>query len=223
MSVIYNGSDTANYQHCQQHPDDPYCYCNAIPAACIGAMAQYANSDPNSNYDYANWLSGHCTAANMTSPECRSYANSYTSYGVIDKPMTDFCKTEIGQTDDLCSCINSKLGYCANKFDKNCKNKNGYQTFDMITATCPDMLTCDQQVTLDKGALSLLTHITQNCSTSSEQTILDRLTSPLSTEITKPAVLNNAFFTIMFDLPVYIYLVVMMLILLILIAVGMAA
>jgi hypothetical protein len=219
MSVIYNGPDTSAYQTCQKYPNTAYCYCNATPDACapppisLTSLCSQGNNAAQ-NYNCTNWLSSWCTPDRMGDSLCQKYAQSTAAKGQIDDNMKVYCASAAGRDSDLCSCINSPVGFCANKFDKNCIKKNGYETYDMISTSCPDYLTCKQQVNLSTGALAVLMNVSQTCSTGATATIEDELKGPLSDTIDNPYP-NNSFINTIFSWPLYLFLIIFLFILLI--------
>lgn len=91
--------------------------------------------------------------------DCRNFV--INSSGKLDDTMVaNYCQTN--PNDDLCSCISSEIP-CPNKFDTNCIKKGGYKTTDMSTVTCPNILNCNQFLTLSPGAQAVATNVEQNC------------------------------------------------------------
>jgi cobalamin biosynthesis Mg chelatase CobN len=116
---------------------------------------------------------------------CRSFIQSSTADGLMDTAMSAYCATTAGQADAICSCINSKIP-CPNKFDTRCTSNAGYVTNAMISATCPTIIDCTQQVTLTAADLSAIAanNIQQNCT--SNTTTGSGTTSQSQTNSTTP-------------------------------------
>jgi|ERR1700678_81739 len=124
---------------------------------CISWAAQ--------NPTQANVLSAnYCTPSMIKSDQnCRSWVASSNIQGTIDNLMvTEYCQNN--PTDTLCSCIMSEIP-CPNKFDNTCIQDGGYKTKDMMTVTCPNVLNCNQYITLSPGAKAVAVNFEQNCGT----------------------------------------------------------
>lgn len=117
---------------------------------------------------YKDTLRKYCTPDKiLTSQTCKNYVLDTRQQGQLDSVMASFCSQH--PTDDLCCYMNSKIT-CPNKFDTRCTSKAAYQTNPMISTKCPDMLTCNQYLTLDAQSKTFATNVQANCGTSSGST-----------------------------------------------------
>lgn len=91
--------------------------------------------------------------------KCREWVTN-EAQGKIDMTMIAFAKKY--PTDPLSTCINSKIP-CPNKFDSRCIQNAGYKTYDMLTTKCPDVLNCEQYVTLGPDSQSYAINVQQDC------------------------------------------------------------
>lgn len=92
---------------------------------------------------------------------CRNWVMSGEAQGKIDDIMVaQYCQQV--PDDPLCTCVMSTIP-CPNKFDVNCVNKGGYKTSDMVNSQCPNVLNCNQFLSLSPGAQALATNVEQDC------------------------------------------------------------
>lgn len=123
---------------------------------------QWASNNPNLAFTIKKQA---CTIDQIkNNPECRKWVMSSGTQGKIDTIMVgNFCQKY--PTDPLCNCVLSQIP-CPNKFDMNCISKGGYKTADMENVQCPNVLNCNQFLSLSPGAQAVATNIQQHCKSS---------------------------------------------------------
>lgn len=89
----------------------------------------------------------------------RPYCANYCTNGKCDTAMTAYCKTSKGSVDPRCSCINSaatdpSVGINPKCIDGKCLS-TGYLTNNMIQTNCPNVINCNQQVSIKTMGIQL--------------------------------------------------------------------
>lgn len=100
---------------------------------------------------------------------CKSFANELVSNNdfSLDQSMISYCSSN--PLDEICNCINSPIAKLKGNNNPKCYDdkciRYGYPTQNMQNTSCPNIVTCDQQILLaNSGAqLSNTLKLDQNC------------------------------------------------------------
>lgn len=157
-------------------------YKNPNGNACIQSMMNYCSTG-SAIYNIAkcrDWANAQPAAAkelqlryaklNPGDPNSLSFCKNLAAKGdsSCDDIYINFCRANPNHA--ACSCINSvvaKAGLNVNPscIDNVCFTGSGYQTLNMLSKPCPNVVSCDMKVTLNQNGYSLNTNvpISQNC------------------------------------------------------------
>jgi hypothetical protein len=157
-----------------QPPGYPKSTCDPtlVPGStgCVETMYSWCTQnetnmvDPKctSLHEYPQIMTRYCNSIDKitNSQLCRAYLSTPEAGGNIDTTMVQYCNK--APTDSLCCFIKSTIP-CPNKFDTRCTGVPAYQTSSMVSTVCPDVLTCNQYISLSPGAKAYATKFDQSC------------------------------------------------------------
>lgn len=145
------------------------------------------NAGAGGNYIYA-WYKKMSDAeyCALTTTLGTPYCANYCTNGKCDTAMTTYCKTSKGLTDPRCSCINSaasdpSIGINPKCIDSKCLS-TGYLTTNMIQTNCPNIINCNQQVSINNAGLQLRSDV--NVSSDCNENKQEDVPADTSSEIT---------------------------------------
>ena len=139
-----------------------------------------------------NIYNTYCDANNILNNEnCKKW--SLDNNGSNDHNMGIFCSSN--PNDPICACINSEIE-CPNKFDTKCITPTAYKTNDMLNATCPPVMNCNQYINLSPEAQAIAVKPTQTCETTTN--------GETSSSITNEKDISNETFFNKFKIPIIV-------------------
>jgi len=162
-----------------------YCITNPTAAGCtdVESYCRKQGEDAYNDILCYKFLPARCQTTNMQSGDiCDWYSNMDFSWGTVDKTVADFCN--VHPTDPKCTCLSSQIN-CPDKFDSTCV-AGGYRNYNMMKQSCPNVLSCDQQVGLSPASVSVLVNAEQNCGTGGTSAIAAGIFDNLEKNLTRP-------------------------------------
>jgi hypothetical protein len=141
----------------------------AADANCAPVLMKWCKNEANISDRYCTQYADiynkamreYCTPENILSKKmCKEWVLDPHQQGSIDLVMQQYCQQNPG--DGLCCYMQSKIP-CPNKFDSRCFGTAAYQTLPMTSVTCPDVLNCNQYISLDPSSKAFASNIEANC------------------------------------------------------------